>query len=137
MDWHQRLTLSLKRRGWTRAELAKRSGVPFRDLVRYRGTPPKDAILDRIALALDVEPEWLRVGERANGTVRSSITQADREQSAFSLAVQTADRWETELFGKANIIAHTTLVTHLYQYIVDNDIRTPDELGPAKIPPGW
>lgn len=138
MDWYQRLNICLKRREWTRAELAQRSGVPFRDLVRYRGKSPNDAILERIATALEVDPLWLREGtespERAKTYERPN---EGGEKSAFMLAVQAADRWETELFGEANIIAHTTLVGHLYRYIVDNDIQTLDELGTTAKPPGW
>ncbi len=140
MDWYQRLDHCLRERGWTKAELSKRAGVPFRDLVRYRATGqavPSALITQKLALALGVDPEWLHSGETGAGDWAEPMDDADSDRSAFNLAVQVADRWEAELFGEANIIAHTTLVAHLYQYIVNNNIRSLDELGPAEKPPGW
>lgn len=135
MDWHHRLNSSLADRGWNKAELSKRSGVSYSNLLKYcagKVSHPRGPVIDQLAAALDIDPVWLLTGKTgANAENTPSPSNMSEQQHAFDLAVRVADRWEAELFGKANIVAHTTLVTHLYHYIIRNNIRSEDEVNSA------
>ena len=133
MTWHARLNDSMIDKGWTKAELSKRSGVSYDNVLKYcRGkvSQPRGAVIDKLAEALDVDSLWLKTGEtrQANFMEIPSSGEADEQQTAFNMAVKIADQWEVELFGKSNIVAHTTLVTHLYHYIIKNGIDNVDSV---------
>lgn len=112
--------------------MSKRSGVPYDNILKYCGgkvRQPRGSVVEQLSQALDVDPVWLKTGQGGQGRLdrpAASVDQTD-QQTAFNLAVKIADEWEVELFGKANIVAHTTLVTHLYHYIVKHGIQNQDE----------
>lgn len=63
--WSQRLNQMLTVRGWTQAELARRTGLSRESIKKYcQGSvaQPRGDALDRLAAALDVQPIWLRDG---------------------------------------------------------------------------
>lgn len=118
--------------------MSKRSGVPYSNLLKYcsgKVQQPRGPIVEQLAEALDVDPVWLLTGRGVNTEMEMPTTPTDQtdKQSAFNLAVKVADDWELELFGEANIVAHTTLVTHLYHYIVKNGIKTQDDAISANV----
>jgi transcriptional regulator with XRE-family HTH domain len=134
MAWHQRLNDRIEERGWSRTELSKRSGVPYNNVLKYcsgKVSQPRGPVIDQLADALGIDPLWLLTGEARGADRSKTIAEPDGrhyQQIAFNLAVKIADQWEVELFGEANIVAHTTLVTHLYHYIVKHNIKTEDEV---------
>lgn len=65
MNWNERLQTELDAKGWTKAELARRSGVPYDSINKYlRGSisQPRGDALDRIADALEIDRLWLKEG---------------------------------------------------------------------------
>jgi len=63
--WHQRLRAVLQRRGWSQAELARRSGVGIEKIRKYvqgKVEQPRGDAVQRLADALEVHPLWLRDG---------------------------------------------------------------------------
>lgn len=65
MEWHDRIRGELKRLGWTKAELARRSGVSYDSVNKYlRGdiNQPRVGVLPKIADALGVSAHWLQFG---------------------------------------------------------------------------
>ncbi len=136
MAWHHRLNGCLEDRGWNKAEISKRSGVPYSNVLKYSAgkvSHPRGSVIDQLAKALDVDSVWLLTGETraAEGAGQLPVQNRSYQQLAFDMAVKVADRWEAELFGEANIVAHTTLVMHLYHYIIKNNIRSEDEVNSA------
>lgn len=64
-SWHHRLTRSLNRRGWSAAELSRRSGVSEQNIYKYlqgKVDQPRGKALPVIAAALGVHALWLRDG---------------------------------------------------------------------------
>ncbi|MCR9137858.1 MAG: helix-turn-helix transcriptional regulator [Alphaproteobacteria bacterium] len=138
MTWYDRLNDCLEKRGWSKTEMSKRSGVPYSNLLKYcsgKVQQPRGPIVEQLAEALDADPVWLLTGRGDNSGAEMPTSPAEPtdKQSAFNLAVKVADEWELELFGEANIVAHTTLVTHLYQYIVKHGIKTQDDAISANV----
>ncbi len=131
MTWHQRLNDCIDERGWSKAEVSKRSGVPYSNILKYcsgKVSQPRGPIVEQLAAALGVDPVWFLTGETRGPESPTVPRQQTDQQSAFNLAVKIADEWEVELFGEANIVAHTTLVTHLYHYIVKHGIKSRDDV---------
>lgn len=65
MDWKQRLRDSFETTGWSKAELARRSGVAYDSVSKYldgKVDKPRGNTLDQLATALAVDPLWLREG---------------------------------------------------------------------------
>ena len=65
MEWHDRLNLKIKEKGWTTAEFARRSGLPYERAIKYVNgavRQPRGGGLDDIAGALGVTPQWLMFG---------------------------------------------------------------------------
>ena len=65
MQWHDRLKSRFEATGWKKAELAKRSGVPYDSLLKYLGgdvKQPRGDTLDKIAEALGTTSLWLEYG---------------------------------------------------------------------------
>jgi repressor LexA len=65
MAWHQRLQAALKEKGWSKAELSRRSGVPYDNVNKYvDGTvkQPRGDALEKLARALDLDPLFLEHG---------------------------------------------------------------------------
>lgn len=138
MTWYKRLNDCLDERGWNKAEISKRSGVPYSNVLKYcsgKVLQPRGPIVEQLARALNVDPVWFLTGEGHPGRTENQTTPSEQtdQQSAFNLAVKIADEWEVELFGEANIVAHTTLVTHLYHYIVKHGIKTEDDVMAEKV----
>ncbi len=66
--WSDRLQDTLRRTGWSKTELARRSGVNYDSLNKYltgRVAQPRGDILHRLARALGVNAAWLRDGAGA------------------------------------------------------------------------
>lgn len=63
--WDQRLRRIFKDKGWTAAELSRRSGVDRDSVYKYlsgKVKQPRGETLDDLARALGVAPLWLRAG---------------------------------------------------------------------------
>lgn len=65
MSWSDRLREGVQELGWSKAELARRSGVPYDSVNKYlRGDidQPRGDTLNRLASAIGKDPIWLRDG---------------------------------------------------------------------------
>ena len=65
MSWNKRLLDSLELKGWTKAELQRRSGVPYDNILKYlagKVDQPRGDILAKLAEALEVDALWLEKG---------------------------------------------------------------------------
>jgi transcriptional regulator with XRE-family HTH domain len=63
--WHERLRAALERKGWSQAELARRSGVGIEKIRKYhqgKVDQPRGDVIGRLADALGIEELWLRDG---------------------------------------------------------------------------
>lgn len=68
MTWHQRLERRRKALGWSKAELSRRSDLPYDSINKYlRGEvdQPRGDALERLAEAMGLRPAWLRDGDGA------------------------------------------------------------------------
>ena len=66
-SWSDRLQDTLRRSGWSKTELARRSGVNYDSLNKYltgKVAQPRGDSLPRLARALGVDAAWLRDGAR-------------------------------------------------------------------------
>lgn len=65
MNWQKRATTALERKGWSIAELARRTKINYDRLYKQLGTVdnPRGDTLKRIASALGVNEYWLRTGD--------------------------------------------------------------------------
>ncbi len=71
--WVKRLNDALNKSGWSKAELARRSGVPYDSLNKYLGGKvehPRGDSLPRLAKSLGVGSLWLREGVGPKGGPR-------------------------------------------------------------------
>lgn len=77
MEWYGRLKEAMDERGWSMAELARRSGVPYDSINKYlRGDieQPRGDTIDRLAKAIERDPLWLREGlEKSNAVIGEKI----------------------------------------------------------------
>ncbi|MBI2585331.1 MAG: helix-turn-helix transcriptional regulator [Rhodospirillales bacterium] len=65
--WWQRLEQARRDKGWTKRELAERSGVDYQRVVKYTNgevDQPRGNALDRLARAFGRSRLWLQFGER-------------------------------------------------------------------------
>lgn len=65
MDWSDRLNEAMQALGWNKAELSRRSGVPYDSVNKYlRGNidQPRGDTIERLAKAIGRDPLWLRDG---------------------------------------------------------------------------
>lgn len=65
MDWKQRLNEVFAEKGWSKAELARRSGVSYDNVIKYLSgavDQPRGDTLKRLADALEVDALWLEKG---------------------------------------------------------------------------
>jgi len=70
--WAKRLNTALKKSGWSKAELARRSGVGYDNLNKYlsgKVSQPRGDSLPRLAGALGIDSTWLRDGGRPSPAV--------------------------------------------------------------------
>ena len=72
VQWAKRLKEALRQSGWTKTELARRSGVNYASLIKYLAgnvEQPRGDSLPRLAKSLGVTDLWLRegVGPKAAG----------------------------------------------------------------------
>jgi len=77
--WAKRLSDSLHQSGWSKAELARRSGISYDSLNKYlaaRVDNPRGDSLPRLASALGLNTTWLRdgVGPKDNSTGHETLT---------------------------------------------------------------
>lgn len=71
--WHDRLILKFQETGWSKAEFARRAGVPYDSLTKYldgKVKQPRGDILQKLARALEIEPLWLEKGISQDTPVR-------------------------------------------------------------------
>jgi SOS-response transcriptional repressor LexA len=76
MSWNDRLQSELEAKGWTKAELARRSGVPYDSVNKYlRGSidQPRGDTIDKLADALEVDRLWLKEGVRSAAPAPKAI----------------------------------------------------------------
>lgn len=65
MDWSDRLSEEMQALGWNKAELARRSGIPYDSINKYlRGDidQPRGDAMERLAKAIGRDVLWLRDG---------------------------------------------------------------------------
>lgn len=65
MTWHLRLNDAFEKTGWSKAELARRSGVSYDNVNKYlagKVDKPRGATLEALAIALSIDPLWLEKG---------------------------------------------------------------------------
>lgn len=65
MNWADRLRSKFEETGWKKAELSRRSGVPYDNVNKYlagKVDQPRGDTLASLAKALGVEPLWLEKG---------------------------------------------------------------------------
>ncbi|AMM84778.1 LexA family transcriptional regulator [Martelella sp. AD-3] len=65
MNWVDRLNSAFEKTGWSKAELARRAGVSYDNVVKYLGgkvEKPRGDSLSSLASALNVDPIWLEHG---------------------------------------------------------------------------
>jgi transcriptional regulator with XRE-family HTH domain len=65
MDWKQRLNETFAETGWSKAELGRRSGVSYDNVIKYLAgavDQPRGDTLSKLATALGVDPLWLEKG---------------------------------------------------------------------------
>lgn len=70
--WAKRLNDSVEKKGWTKAELSRRSDVSYDSVNKYmRGDveKPRGNIIEKLAKALGVTSEWLLIGNTDAATV--------------------------------------------------------------------
>lgn len=63
--WSDRLNAAMEDRGWNARELARRAKVQYESVAKYTNhkvSQPRGDTVKRLALALDVDPLWLRDG---------------------------------------------------------------------------
>jgi transcriptional regulator with XRE-family HTH domain len=73
MTWSERLQSELAAKGWSKAELSRRSGVPYDSVNKYlRGSidQPRGDTIDKLAAALGVDPLWLKEGVARDRVMR-------------------------------------------------------------------
>lgn len=73
MTWAARLTDSFEATGWSKAELARRSGVSYDNVNKYlagKVDKPRGDTLASLARALSVDPLWLEKGINPDSPTR-------------------------------------------------------------------
>lgn len=98
MSWNQRLNEVFTQTGWSKAELSRRSGVPYDNVNKYlagRVEKPRGNTLPLLARALNVDPLWLEHGvepELMDVPVLSMVSASNlRDQPGVTQA--DIDRW--------------------------------------------
>ena len=95
--WTARLISAWERSGWTKAELARKSGVPKHSVYKYlagRVKQPRGDVLNDLADALGVERLWLRegIGPEFKSTAAAGISPQERRLHA-ELALNGSDHY--------------------------------------------
>jgi phage repressor protein C with HTH and peptisase S24 domain len=93
MTWWERLDEEMKARGWSMAELHRRSGIPYDSINKYlRGEvdQPRGDTIERLARAIERDPIWLREG-------------LDRSPSNAKIGdrIGSPELWRIPLYGSA------------------------------------
>lgn len=105
MEWHERINREIRRLGWTKAELSRRSGVSYDRINKYlRGDidQPRVGVLAQIANALGVSEHWLHYGvdmpSSHNGTVapRGAAFTAPLVDAGAIVDKPVAEAWDGE-----------------------------------------
>lgn len=76
MHWSKRLKDALTEKGWSAAELSRRSGVPEHSIYKYlkgRTDAPRGDVLEKVASALGVSPVFLEYGQRATDATSTTL----------------------------------------------------------------
>lgn len=71
MDWSDRLREATEGLGWSKAELARRSGIAYDSVNKYlRGdiAQPRGDVMDKLARAVGKDTRWLRDGDDSTPT---------------------------------------------------------------------
>ncbi len=80
--WVKRLNEVLQRSGWSKSELARRSGVNYDSLNKYlagKVEQPRGDSLPRLAQSLGVSALWLREGVGPQGAKKTGGKKADKD----------------------------------------------------------
>lgn len=75
-EWYDRLQEAFEETGWTMAELARRSGVSYDLVTKYlagKVKQPRGDVVDKLAGALQLDPDYLARGVQADAPRSSSI----------------------------------------------------------------
>lgn len=134
--WHERLATKLKQLGWTKAELARRSGLKYhavnKMLLGGVDNPRGDA-LDRMADALGVSKMWLLFGATGEHTTSIGVETTRRipfvplsEVNAMG-AVGSIDESHVSVLAPSDVPA-TTIATRLGDNSMAPDIGPDDML---------
>lgn len=76
MDWKQRLNEKFADTGWSKAELGRRAGVSYDNVIKYLAgavEQPRGDTLAKLARALSVDPLWLEKGIDPTGEIVSTV----------------------------------------------------------------
>jgi transcriptional regulator with XRE-family HTH domain len=68
VDWKARIDIECRRRGWTRADLARAAGIPYNTMAKWwqrAGAQPSAVRMQAMAAALGVEVSELLTGGQA------------------------------------------------------------------------
>lgn len=71
MDLKDRIKDLRKQKGWTQADLSKRTGISMGMIggIENGTRNPSDKTLNKISTAFNVTPEWLKTGEDRNNSL--------------------------------------------------------------------
>lgn len=74
--WNKRLQERLNAKGWTAAELARQSGLPYDNVMKYlkgRVAAPRGDAMEKLACALGTTSAWLSHGIDATAGIPSNV----------------------------------------------------------------
>lgn len=93
MGWNDRIAQALAEKGWSIAELSRRTGIPRESMYKYvqgRVAAPRGDIMSRLADALGVSVVWIMHGTLPEGENKVAVT---------NLALVNIGRWNGELMA--------------------------------------
>lgn len=99
-----RIELMLAERRITKAELAKKSGVPkqtIQSIIEVPNRSPRADTIQKLAVTLDVDHSWLATGKHSKSKELTDITEQDRDDIAQALEDAIAERGLTRKIGAA------------------------------------
>ncbi|SHL75095.1 SOS-response transcriptional repressor LexA (RecA-mediated autopeptidase) [Roseibium suaedae] len=120
MEWNERIVRLRKDRGYSRAELARRSGVSYDNLNKYeRGEveKPRGNILELIAAALDTTEQELLYGTDFSPAQKAKAGLAIRGEVAAGIWLE-ADLFEAEAVETSTLVGHDIRHPSSAQYLL-------------------
>lgn len=120
MEWNERIVRLRKDRGYSRAELARRSGVSYDNLNKYeRGDveKPRGNILELVAAALGTTEQALLYGEDDAPTVKAKTGLAIHGEVAAGIWLE-ANLFEAEAVEPSTLVGHDNRHPSSAQYLL-------------------